>query len=101
MLLLNHKTDTYFTDRWSVEGSVDLGTTVRVQPVPKAVHCSDFRENAETVSSAGSFDPGSSRAAVGRVDCLNTNNRFQLYSYCIYDFSPTLLFLKDNLNLTF
>jgi len=70
-------------------------------PCPKLCIVVIFVKNAETVSSVGSFDPGSSRAAVGRVDCLNTNNRFQLYSYCIYDFSPTLLFLKDNLNLTF
>ena len=37
--------DTHFTVPRRVEGWVDLGITVSVQPVPKAAYRSDFREN--------------------------------------------------------
>ena len=45
VLFLNRKVDYSFTVPRRVEGWVDLGTAVSVQPVPKAAYRSDFREN--------------------------------------------------------
>jgi len=44
LLLLSQKADSRFTIPQRVEGWVNLGTAVSVQPVPKTVYLSGFRE---------------------------------------------------------